>query len=170
MTADYDKPDYIDVKRDSILDKDKRAKNIDTIKEMLINESFGVLATKGEDQCYTSLISFASSQDLKTIVFATPIGTKKFEIIEKNKKVSILIDNRSNNEKSINDIIAITAMGSATILKKKEDIKKWSRLLINKHNYLDDFIHAKTSAIVMVDISKYYYVSSFQQVIEWSPR
>lgn len=170
MKKDYDKPQYIDVKRDVISDNQEKEKSRDLIKEMLRNESFGVLATRGDDECYTSLISFASSEDLNTLVFATPIDTKKFEMIGGNKNISILIDNRSNNEKSINDIAAVTSMGLASILKEKEEIDKWAKVLVGKHSYLDEFINAETTAIVLVDISKYYYVSSFQKVMEWSPK
>lgn len=170
MGKDYDKPQYIDVKRDDNTNDEKKVKTGELIKEMLAHESFGVLATNGDNECYTSLISFASGDDLKTIAFATPINTKKFHMIEKNRGVSILIDNRSNNENSINDIVAITSLGLARIVKEKEEIDKWSKALIDKHAYLDDFINASTSAIILVDISKYYYVTSFQEVLEWSPR
>ena len=89
---------------------------------------------------------------------------------KKNKSVSILIDNRSKNENNINDIAAITSLGQARVLKEKEEIDKWSKFLTDKHTYLDEFIEADTTAIVLVDIYKYYNVSSFQQVIEWSPQ
>lgn len=170
MIKKYDKPQYIDVKRGNTSDNKKKNQARESIKEILNKESFGVLATNRYDQCSTSLISFANSDDLTTIVFATPIETKKFEMIEENENVSILIDNRSDNENNINDIIAISSLGKARILKEKEEIKKWSKVLIDKHNYLDEFINAETSSIVLVEILKYYYVSSFQEVIEWSPK
>lgn len=169
MAKDYDKPQYIDIKRNDVLDDEKKSKSIESIRRMLNNESFGVLATKGESECYTSLISFAISDDLKTMVFATPIETKKFEMIIKNKDVSILIDNRSNNQNSINDIAAITSLGKAKVLKEKKEVEEWSKFLIDKHSYLDDFINAETTAIILVEISTYDYVTSFQEVVEWSP-
>lgn len=48
MGKDYDKPEYIDVKREDSGDKEKREKTIELIKEMIRDESFGVLATKGK--------------------------------------------------------------------------------------------------------------------------
>ena len=170
MGKDYDKPQYIDVKRDDKTDKKKEFKTINLIKEILSHQSFAVLATNRDHESYTSLISFASDEDLKNIAFATPIDTNKFKMIENNNNVSILIDNRSNNENSINDIGAITSIGSARILKEKEDIKKWSRVLIDKHAYLNDFINAETTAIVLVEVSNYYYVTSFQEVLQWNPK
>lgn len=169
MVKDYDKPQYIDVKREEKSNKKNNLATIELIKEMLNHEAFGVLATNTDNECYTSLISFSVDHDLKTMVFATPKDTKKFKMIEKNKSVSILIDNRSNNENSINDIGAISSLGLARILNEKEEVKKWAKVLIDKHAYLDDFINATTTAIILVEISKYYYVTSFQEVLEWSP-
>ncbi|MDY0234728.1 MAG: pyridoxamine 5'-phosphate oxidase family protein [Gudongella sp.] len=170
MVKDYDKPEYIDVKRNAIGDNEKRDSAIKLMKEILSSQSFGVLATNGDNECYTSLISFACGADFTTLAFATPVETKKFNMIKKNNGVSILIDNRSNNENSINDIAAVTCIGLAKVLKEKEEVEKWSKVLINKHSYLDDFINADTTAIVLVEISKYYYVTSFQEVLEWSPK
>ena len=90
-------------------------------------------------------------------------------MIEKDGNVSLLIDNRSANLEDINQIAAITAIGKAHILKDTDELKDWSQRLIEKHSYLDDFIRAETSAIILVEITKYHYVSSFQEVFEWSP-
>ncbi len=169
MSKNYDKPKYIDTKRSDSGDNEKKEQKIKYIKEMIETELFGVLATKGDTECYTSLISFACDDNFKTLVFATPIKTKKYTMIEKNTNVSILVDNRSSNIKSLNDIAAVTSLGQARILEDKKEIQKWSKLLIDKHSYLDEFISAETTAVVLVEISKYLYVSSFQETIEWSP-
>lgn len=170
MIENYDKPQYINVKRNDILDTEKESKTIELIRKMIANESFGVLATKGENECYTSLISFTISSDLKTLVFATPIETKKFQMIKDNKNVSVLIDNRSDRQNSINDIVAITILGQAKLVKDKDKIAKCSKLLTDKHSYLDEFIRAKTTAIITVEISSYDYVTSFQEVIRWTTK
>lgn len=165
----YDKPEYINVKREDKDDKGKKDKTIALIKDMVDKQLFAVLATKSDGECYTSLISYASYNDYKTLVFATPIKTKKFEAIEKYKNVSVLIDNRSNDENSINDLAAITSLGDVKILQEDVEIDKWSKILIEKHQYLDDFINADSTAIVLIEVSKYLYVSSFQEVVEWIP-
>lgn len=165
MVRDYDKPRYIEVKKD----EKKSSQGKESIKEMMEEERFGVLATNEHGKSYTSLISFAMDSHLTKLVFATPKKSKKFEMIKNNKNVSILIDNRANNEKSINDIAAITSLGEARVLEEKDEIGKWSKILIDKHSYLNDFINAETSEIILVDISKYYYVTSFQEVVEWNP-
>lgn len=166
MKKDYDEPRYIDIKRE---DKSNKKKAVELIKELCKEQLFGVLATQGQGECYNSLISFETSGDLSKIVFATPINTKKFDFIKQNDSVSILIDNRSSNPESINDIAAVTVMGRVKILKEKQEIDRWSKALVDKHNYLEKFIGAPTTAIILMEVSKYYYVSSFQEVVEWDP-
>lgn len=168
LRAYQDKPHYVDIKKED-KDQEDRDMIIEKVKLMLKTQSFGVLATKGEEECYTSLISFASDKEFKTLIFATPINTKKYRFIEKDESISILIDNRSNNEKNINDIGAITSIGAARILEDKKEIEKCSKILVDKHSYLDDFIDVDSTAIVLVDVKNYSYVSSFQEVVEWTP-
>ncbi|MGO1369041.1 pyridoxamine 5'-phosphate oxidase family protein [Senegalia sp. (in: firmicutes)] len=164
MGRKYDEPKYVDVKK-SVHNKEVIGKFLSLCRD----QSFAVLATQGNNECYTSLISFKESDDLSKIAFATPTNTKKFNFLKQNENVSILIDNRSRNPESINNITALTAIGKVKILSAEDDIDFWSKALIDKHNYLENFIKAETTAIVVVDICKYNYVSSFQEVIEWKP-
>ena len=165
----YDEPKFIDVVRNELDEKSDDNKTENHIKKLCDEQSFGVLATGSNEEPYSSLISFANSENLKYIVFATPVETRKFDLIKQNQGVSLLIDNRSNQPNSINEIIALTAIGSVKILDEVDDIDKWSKILVDKHSYLNEFISAKSTAIVLIEISKYFYVSSFQEVIEWIP-
>lgn len=173
MAKDYDEPMFIDVKRSNNQDESNSSVSdaiIDSIKDLCVDQSFAVLATQGTDQPYTSLISFATTEDLKYIVFATPVQTRKYNLLKHNQKVSVLIDNRSNQPDSINRISALTAIGSVQILTEQEDIDKWSDILIDKHKYLNNFINAGSTAIILIEISKYFYVRRFQEVVEWTPK
>ena len=173
MAKDYDEPMFIDVKRtDSEEESGSNTtdKIVASIKDLCEDQSFGVLATQGTDQPYTSLISFVTTDDLKFIVFATPIQTRKYNLLTHNEKVSLLIDNRSNQPDSLNRISALTAIGSVQILTKPKDIDKWSGLLIDKHKYLNNFINADSTAIFLIEVSKYFYVRRFQEVVEWTPK
>ena len=168
MTKKYDEPKYIDVKREENQNNKQKEESIKMIKSLCNNQSFGVLATQGDDNSYSSLISFATNEDYTKLVFATPIDTKKIDYINKHSGVSVLIDNRNDNPNDINDIVAVTVMGKAIILDEDEkDI--WIELLVNKHEYLKKFTNASSTAVVMVDITTYFYVSSFQEVFEWIP-
>lgn len=169
MGIKYDKPHYVEVQREDTANHEKKAKAIESIKTMLRNESFGVLATNAKNESYASLISFVTNEEATFLAFSTPIDTRKYRMIEKDGNVSLLIDNRSANLEDINQIAAITVIGKARIVTDKKEQKKWSQILIDKHSYLDDFICADTSAIILVEIETCHYVSSFQEVVEWSP-
>lgn len=79
-----------------------------------------VLATESEGQPYTSLISYAITPDAKEIVFATPKSTQKYKNILKNRRISILIDTRSNTEKDYIEAEAITILGNPSHKNKKK--------------------------------------------------
>ncbi len=167
MKKNYDEPMFIE-KPDKInSDEEKNVKN--SIKELLSYESFAVLSTQGEGQPYSSLICFAFSDDLKKIVFATPTATRKFNLISKSDRVSILVDNRSTNPDSLNQISALTLTGKASILKAEDESEYWRDALINSHPYLEAFVKSPTTGIIVVDVCRYFYVKRFQEVIEWSP-
>lgn len=164
MTKNYDAPSYIDVKE---TDKKDSQKKIEELKALCQSQTFAVLASHGPNEAYTSLISYSVSDDFKEIVFASPKDTKKINFIQENKNVSLLIDNRDSNPKSINDIFALTVRGRAEIL--KSDLATYKKQLKTRHPYLKEFIDAETTAIVRIKVSHYYYVGSFQEVFDWTP-
>jgi hypothetical protein len=51
------------------------------IRWLLTEQSYAVLCTQSQSQPYGSLIAFAASDDLKTIVFATPVATRKYRLL-----------------------------------------------------------------------------------------
>lgn len=167
MRKKYDEPIFLDV-------TDGKAENAMArieaeIRELCLEQPFAVLATQGEGQPYNNLISFAVSENLGQLVFSTPAQTRKYDLISKNRKVSLMIDNRDQQPESINLIRAITITGSASILDDEKEIEHWSGLLIKKHSYLERFIKSPSSSLILVDIIRFYYVRRFQEVYQWAP-
>lgn len=81
------------------------------IRELLESQKLAVLATHGQGQPYTSLVAFASSTDLREIYFATSRSTRKYDNVTANPKVSLLVDNRSNDVSDFHLAMAATALG-----------------------------------------------------------
>jgi nitroimidazol reductase NimA-like FMN-containing flavoprotein (pyridoxamine 5'-phosphate oxidase superfamily) len=126
-----------------------------------------VLATDAGGQPYTSLVAFALAPDLKGILFATPKKTTKYRNIMKNRKVSLLIDTRSNSDKGYMRSEAVTILGTAHSVKPG---KKWNELtdcLIKKHPQLKEFIRADSTALVMVSFTRVLHTGGFQKVTAW---
>ena len=137
------------------------------IAELLLSQNLAVLATQSpEGSSYSSLIAFAATDDLQKIVFATPKATRKFANIKHNPRVSLLIDNRSNNEKDFQDAIAVTVMGDAERIAPDTSPRELKSLYLNKHPYLEDFLSSPSTAIIIISVRSYYLVSRFQEVME----
>ena len=167
LPHDYDEPKFIDVvscNQDGV-----EAEALAEMKRLCLAQPFAVLATQGEGQTYASLISFAISDNLRHIIFSTPSRTRKFNLLSGNEKVSIMVDNRSENPDSINLICAVTITGQAKVLGNPKEIQKWGRILTAKHNYLQKFVESPTSNLILVEATRFFYVRRFQEVYQWTP-
>ena len=137
------------------------------IAELLLFQKLAVLATQSsEGSSYSSLIAFAATDDLQKIVFATPKATRKFANIKHNPRVSLLIDNRSNNEKDFHDAKAVTVMGAAERIDPDTSPSELKSLYLSKHPYLEDFLRSPSTAFIIISVRSYYLVSRFQEVME----
>jgi general stress protein 26 len=137
------------------------------ITELLLTQKLAVLATQSsEGAAYASLIAFAATDDLQKIVFATPKATRKFANISHNPKVSLLIDDRSNNEKDFHDAQAVTVMGVIDRVADDKSQNELASLYLRKHPYLADFLHSPSTAFIIISALSYYLVSRFQEVME----
>ena len=82
--------------------------------------------------------------------------------------MSLLVDNRRNQETDFGEASAVTVLGTADeVLGPERD--KYLRLYLKKHPYLEDFITAPTCALIRVKVEKYIMVTQFQEVREVYP-
>lgn len=168
MVKKNEEPIFINIKKNYPNGENSRLLE-DDIRKLLESQEFAVLATRGEDITVTSLITFASSFDLKNLVFATPRDTDKFNLISSDENISILVDDRSLQQDNINEISALTITGKARIILNENEIFEWGGLLLKKHPNLNSFLKTPTSAIILVEVIRYHYVKKFQEVWEWDP-
>lgn len=131
---------------------------------------FGVLATNDRGQPYTSLISFAITPDLKTIIFATPKDTRKFKNILNTGKVSILIDSRSGTRKNLMTTEAITIIGKARHVLRGKARDELAAIFIKKHPNLEEFVQSDTTALIVVKAKCCIHVGKFQTISVWDCR
>jgi uncharacterized pyridoxamine 5'-phosphate oxidase family protein len=126
-----------------------------------------VLATVSGGRPHTSLIAYALTSDMRTLIFATPKATAKYRNILKNSRVSLLIDTRKNSESDYTSAEAITIAGTAKRVRKGALRIEISNVLISKHPTLKGFVNAQSTALIMVRISRCVHVSRFQVVSVW---
>ena len=135
---------------------------INLIRQLFEHQRFAVIATEMNQQPYTHLVAFASTPDLRNIVFATKRGTQKYLNISKNEHVAILIDNRENTPSDLSDAMTINAQGIAK--ETKDQNKDYRKLLLKKHPGLSSFLNDPTCALIEVRVMTYQIVQKFENI------
>ena len=135
------------------------------INKMLDSQQLGVLATHGNDYPYTNIVGFVATDDLRHIVFATFRDTRKYENIQSDPRVSILMDNRSNSAEDFSNAQALTVLGTAAEAFEDEEHKLTS-LYLQRYPDLKEFVSDPNCALMKVKVEKYILVSRFQEVME----
>lgn len=139
------------------------------IGRLIDSQAYGVLCTQGQGQPYGSLVAYAMTPALDAAVFATPKATRKYRLLSECALVALVVDNRSALPGQLMDVEAVTATGHAHEVPQGPEFDRWSRLLIDRHPYLDTFVGSESSALFSIDIVRYLYVTRFQEVREWAP-
>ncbi len=137
--------------------------------KLVRSQSYGVLCTTGKEHAYGSLLAYATVGDLSSIIFATPTTTRKYQLLKEQPKVAFLIDNRDTTQHNFMQVEAITAMGIATQLEKNELNKPIIDFLTAKHPYLSNMLNAESFVLFKMQVLRYFYVTRFQEVMEWAP-
>jgi len=134
--------------------------------ELFSSQKLAVLGTHQRGQPYGSLVAFAATPDLKSIVFATTRATRKFANLQADSRVSMVLDNRSNRVADFRKAVAATALGRAKEVRGAER-KKVAKLYLAKNPHLREFVTSPTCALVKIRVEIYYLVWRFQNVFEW---
>jgi nitroimidazol reductase NimA-like FMN-containing flavoprotein (pyridoxamine 5'-phosphate oxidase superfamily) len=139
-----------------------------TIRELLESQKLAVLSTLGHIQPYSNLVAFAATPDLKYLLFATTRATRKYANLLANRRVSILIDNRTNEAADFAEAAAVTVLGQAEEMQGAE-LTQLLPLYLGRHPYLRDFVTSPTCALFRVSVERYILVTRFQDVREIIP-
>jgi nitroimidazol reductase NimA-like FMN-containing flavoprotein (pyridoxamine 5'-phosphate oxidase superfamily) len=135
------------------------------IRELFSSQRLAVLGTQSDGQPYANLVAFVASDDLESIFFATARSTRKYANIEADSRVTVLIDNRSNQEADFSKAVAVTATGRAQEVGESQR-KLITETYLAKHPILEEFVRSPSCAIIKVRVETYYLVSRFQNVME----
>jgi len=96
------------------------------LKTFFESQPLAVLATQNGAAPYASLVAFAANEKLKYLLFATPKATRKYSNMQANPAVALLIDNRKNTKKDIQEAMTVTALG------KVEQVEDFERSIMEK--------------------------------------
>jgi hypothetical protein len=135
------------------------------LKELFKGQLFAALATRQSDRPYSNLIAFAATEDLKNILFVTGRETAKYANLVSNGVVSVLIDNRTNQDSDVRNAVAVTAVGLA---EEVTDVRRENllQLYLVKHHSMGKFAYSPGSALFSIKVKEYFIVRNFQEVVE----
>lgn len=134
------------------------------IKELLRSQKFAVLATHNHGQPYCNLVAFTETGDFRSIIFATNRNTSKYRNLIKDNRVSVLVDNRTNQASDLGDAVALDLMGIATEI-TRDEVGYYRDLFIAKHPALTEFINTAETSLFRVNIHD-YIIASFDSVVK----
>ncbi len=140
---------------------------LNQIKALLQAQLFGVLATQGQEYPYCSLVSYVASEDAKSIYFPTIRDTRKYRNLCDFPKMSLLVNNQTNQAHDLVEAQALTVLGTATEVGVDDRMEALARFL-KTHPSLEEFVTAADCALVRIQVAKYILVSHFQQVQEYA--
>jgi heme iron utilization protein len=135
------------------------------ITKLLSGQNLGVLATLGQEYPYQSIVAFSASPDQKQLLFATLRETNKYRNLKQQPHVSMFIDNRLNQEADFVDTIGMTVLGTARELNDAE-CGGYRTPFLQKHPRLEEFLSSPDCALFLIEVSVYYVVWNFSQVME----
>lgn len=138
---------------------------VEEIHHFLQTQRVGVLATSSAGHPYTTLVAFTEVDDLRQILFATHRSTRKFANLTGDNRVSLLIDNRTNQPEDFRRAKALTAFGTAKEI-PSEERRLLEEHFLKKHPYLMDFVRSPGCALCRISVQKYGFVHRFQDVVE----
>ena len=137
----------------------------ESIRKLFKSQKLAVLATKGKVYPYNTLVGYAVTNDLRFILFATMRHTRKYENINKNPHVSMLIDSRKNYIGDFKNAVALTVTCKAVNIKKSLK-KKYEKMYLKRFPHLDGFISDPDTSIIALKVDRYIFVQRFQEVLE----
>ena len=134
------------------------------LKDLFSSQPLAVLATQSNGQPYGNLVAFVATEDLRSLLFATARGTRKFANIKTDPRVAMVMDSRTNQKVDFQKAVAVTATGA---VEEVGDIERdpLLKLYLSKHPHLKKFVTSPTCALLRVEVDTYYVVRRFQKVV-----
>jgi nitroimidazol reductase NimA-like FMN-containing flavoprotein (pyridoxamine 5'-phosphate oxidase superfamily) len=135
------------------------------IDKVLDSQSIAVLGTSKNNEPYSSLVGFVITDDMRELVFATMRQRLKYENMVANPRVTLMIDDRNEQNNDFNETTSVTIIGTAEDVTSAER-DEYASMLVERHPILTDFVSFPDCAIMRVKIDKIYVVSDFESVVK----
>ena len=134
-----------------------------SVRAILTERRFGVLATHQAGQPHAGLVAFAASDDLGCIVFCSPRDTRKVANLAADPRSALLIHTAGNGESDLAGALALTAVGTASPAQGAQRAECLA-LLLARHGALADFAAKADTLVMVLHVKRYDLVRNFQDV------
>ena len=141
----------------------------DVVGRLVAEQPYAILCTQGGGQPYGSLVALAVSDALDWAVFSTAITTRKYRLLADCDHVALVFDSRSRSMDDMMQVEAVTVTGRARRVPPGAGFEQVAALLVGRHPQLGGFVRVPTTALFRVEIIRYFYVTRFQEVRQWTP-
>jgi len=138
------------------------------LRELLDGQALAVLATRGPEYPYQSLVAFAATADLRRLVFATTRSTRKYANLQADARASMHINDAHRGPADFLDAAAVTAAGSV-VEPTGEELERLRDRYLSRHPHLTEFATSEDSALLCLHVAAYHLVERFQNVYEIRP-
>ncbi len=142
---------------------------VERIRQLVMTQPYGVLATHGDGHAYGSLVAFAFSEDLRRAFFATPTSTRKYRLLSEHDRVALVVDDRPAHVDQMMDVEAVTVTGRAREVPSGPERAACTEQLVARHPQLRSFLAADSCAVFEIEVFRFFHVSRFQEVRQWVP-
>lgn len=132
------------------------------LKRLCASQRLCVLATQYEGQPYSSLVAFAETDELGSLIFVTSRNSRKYAYSVANRKVAMMIDSRTNQTSDFSNALAVTAIGTVEEVTGKE-CERFTSRYIAKHPYLAQFVSRPGQALMRITVTE-YIIACFDRV------
>ncbi|MBD3379539.1 MAG: pyridoxamine 5'-phosphate oxidase family protein [Candidatus Omnitrophica bacterium] len=133
------------------------------IRELFALRKLGVVATRGEEYPYTSLVGFVPTEDLGAIVFATLKNTRKYSNLMEDPRVTLLVNSASGSAGDFENAFSVTVLGEASVARKEQEAVL-RELYLSKLPFLEEFINDPDCALVQIKPVKFIVVNGLRAV------
>lgn len=127
--------------------------------KILENENLCAMATSLDDQPYLSLMNFTYVEPENKIILSSRKNSKKYNNIQKNKNISLLVS--SNSPKK-----SVTFLGTALTLSPGDNNEEYYRKLHAKNCDMPQFILGDNIGLIIFSIEK-IIISDNQDQVEY---
>ena len=126
---------------------------LEKMKNLVRRKNICVLSTVSGNKPYCSLMAYITDATCKEIYMVTHKNTTKFNNLQNNPWVSLLIDSRETQPRSNAQALTIDGVFTPFLDKNKEN--RVRNNMIKSFPHMKDFIHHPKSEIIRIKINSF---------------